>query len=73
MTKPLYWLCIPAKRGPVLEPVEAPPPGTIRTAALIICQRCRRPISGMGGPKPHATCNDCVESLGLLPKCVSAV
>ena len=49
--------------GFTLEPIRKGKPGSIQTAAFILCGSCHAPISGYGGPRYNAVCLKCVEHL----------
>lgn len=51
--------------GYTLEPIRKGKPGTVRTAAFILCGSCDAPISSNGGPRYNAVCLKCVEHLNF--------
>lgn len=44
------------REGMPIYPCE---PGSIYTAALVICHECHKAIRGMGGPMQGALCTEC--------------
>ncbi|UZV39810.1 hypothetical protein [Xanthomonas virus PB119] len=45
-------------------PIKEPEPGFFYTAALIHCTKCKKVISGCGGPAFGSNCIDCAKSDG---------
>lgn len=52
-------------RSYVFRPIQERRPGTITTAAIMLCSDCRKIIKSMGGPGFRCYCNQCYDQLKI--------